>query len=219
MVETIIFAMIAAFLGLRLYGVLGKRTGHEHPLGGTGDAQLPPKTVAVDRGETSEPAPALVEEMLPYDEQTALGLRAIAKADSSFNAADFLGGSKAAYAMILEAFWRGDIGELQPLVSDDVGEAFAHAITARKEAGEVLENRLVQFDRTTIKSATLDGRTARISVQFDADIAAVTRNAEGKVIAGSTNDAVATHDVWTFERDVRAATPDWILVDTDETDG
>ena len=63
---------------------------------------------------------------------------------------------------------------------------------------------------------SLDGKIARITVRFDADIAAVTRNGEGEVVAGSLTDAIETHDEWTFEREVRASDPNWILVDTDE---
>ena len=53
---------------------------------------------------------------------------------------------------------------------------------------------------------------------WSADIAAVTRDTEGNVIAGSLSDAVETHDVWTFEREIRSSDPNWILVDTDEAD-
>ncbi len=216
MVETIIFAMIAAFLGLRLYAVLGKRTGQEHPLGGASEAPLVTKPIAIPRDEVTDHTSAPVEDMVPYDEATALGLRAIAKADGTFSAAEFVGGSKGAYAMILEGFWRGEIEDIKPLMNAEVAEAFETAIVARKAAKETLDNRLVNINRSTIKSAVLDGQIARIAVHFDADIAAVTRNGDGQVIAGSTNDAVATHDVWTFERNVRSGSPDWLLVDTDE---
>jgi predicted lipid-binding transport protein (Tim44 family) len=37
------------------------------------------------------------------------------------------------------------------------------------------------------------------------------------VIAGSLDDAVPTHDVWTFTRALRAEDPNWILTDTDES--
>src|SRR3546814_15122751 len=59
---------------------------------------------------------------------------------------------------------------------------------------------------------------AQVTVRFDADLVAVTRNAAGEVVAGSTSDAVATHDVWTFSRHVRASDPNWLLVTKDETD-
>ena len=60
------------------------------------------------------------------------------------------------------------------------------------------------------------GRTAEIDVRFDAFIAAVTRDAEGKVVAGSLSDAIPTHDVWTFRRTLGSADPNWLLVETDE---
>jgi predicted lipid-binding transport protein (Tim44 family) len=67
-----------------------------------------------------------------------------------------------------------------------------------------------------IADASVSGRDARITVRFDADIAAVTRDAEGNVLAGSLTDAVETHDVWTFARTLKSSDPNWKLADTDE---
>ena len=53
-------------------------------------------------------------------------------------------------------------------------------------------------------------------MRFDADIAAVTRDAEGQVVAGSLTDAVETHDLWTFSRTLKSRDPNWKLADTDE---
>ena len=94
--------------------------------------------------------------------------------------------------------------------------AFEQAIDEREAAGYTLENRLVSIERAVIEEARLDGRDASITVRFDADIAAVTRNAEGEVIAGSLEDAVATHDVWTFRRTLGSQDPNWLLADTDD---
>ena len=216
MVETVIFAMIAAFLGLRLYAVLGKRTGHEPTIGKPAEEPVAvgQKTPASD--EARDSGPARITQVDPFDPVAGVGIRAIAAADGRFNAADFIGGAKSAYAMILGAYWKGDEDALAPYVNDDVREAFAEAIKARLDAGEVLDNRLVSIERAVISRAELDGKMARITVRFDADIAAVTRSKEGAVIAGSLTDAVATHDAWTFEREVRASDPNWKLVDTDE---
>ena len=63
---------------------------------------------------------------------------------------------------------------------------------------------------------SLTGKVARITVRLDADIAAVTRDAEGNVIAGSLTDAVDTHDVWTFSRTLKSDDPNWKLSETDE---
>ena len=57
---------------------------------------------------------------------------------------------------------------------------------------------------------------ALVTVRFEADIAAVTRNKDGEVVAGSLSDAVQTRDRWTFRRDVSSQDPNWLLVETDE---
>jgi predicted lipid-binding transport protein (Tim44 family) len=67
-----------------------------------------------------------------------------------------------------------------------------------------------------IEDAELRGRTASITVRFDADIAAITRDEAGEVVAGSLTDAVVTHDLWTFRRTLGSADPNWLLVETDE---
>jgi predicted lipid-binding transport protein (Tim44 family) len=210
----VLLAMVAAFLALRLYSVLGKRSGHEQqPLPRAAEDRAPiaplPRTVDATP-EVRESGPRRIES------GAESGIRAVIAAEPSFDVARFIDGAQAAYRMILESFWRGDEAALEGLVSDDVLAAFREAIAARSEAGHVLDNRLVSIERASIVAASVQGGEARVSVRFDADIAAVTRDAEGIVVAGSTSDAVETHDVWTFARRVKAANPNWILVDTDE---
>ena len=53
-------------------------------------------------------------------------------------------------------------------------------------------------------------------MRFEADIAAVTRNQSGEVVAGSLSDAVQTRDLWTFRRDTSSRDPNWLLIETDE---
>lgn len=212
MLSIVIFAMIALFLGMRLYAVLGKRTGHEQPLARAPEEVARPVAPLVeDRGEAS--AAATQDTHTPGAEA---GLRAIAAADRSFDAAQFVDGAKSAYRMILEGFWAGKEEAYRDYVSPDVREAFAEAIAARAEAGHILENRMVSIERAVIADAKLANGVAEITVQFDADIASVTRDAEGKVVAGSMSDAVPTHDSWTFTRTIRSDDPNWILTDTDE---
>jgi predicted lipid-binding transport protein (Tim44 family) len=205
--------MVAGFLAMRLYSVLGKRTGHEQPLPRTAEER--PAAIAVPRSispvvEVREIANRNIE---PRAEQ---GLRGIVAGEPGFDVGQFLEGAQAAYRMVLEAFWKGDEQTLAELAEDDVRAAFVDAIAARNAAGEVLDNRLVTIERAMIADASLSGRDARITVRFDADIAAITRDSEGNVIAGSMTDAVQTHDVWTFARTLKSSDPNWKLADTDE---
>jgi predicted lipid-binding transport protein (Tim44 family) len=214
--EIVLLAMVALFVGLRLYSVLGRRTGHEQqPIlrpaetAAATEAAAPAADIAVDRPETSG---------FVYEEPATPGIRAIVNTDPAFDVGRFLEGAQAAYRMILEAFWRGDREELRHLVGGDVLTHFEAAIATREEAGEQLDNRLVQIERAVISDARLSGRTAEIDVRFDADIAAVTRDRDGKVIAGTLSDAIPTHDVWTFRRSLSSGDPNWLLVETDEAD-
>lgn len=213
MFYVVLLAMVAGFLALRLYSVLGKRSGHEQALPKPAEERVGPAALP----RTVEVAADVREPVVrPFDSTTEPGLRTVVAAEPQFDVNRFIDGAKAAYRMILEAFWKGDEDALRGLVADDVRAAFGEAIKARADAGHVLDNRLISIERANIVSAGVSNGEARIAVRFDADIAAVTRDSEGGVIAGSTSDAVQTHDVWTFTRKVRSNDPNWILADTDE---
>lgn len=215
MVTVVILALVTLFLAFRLYAVLGKRTGHEQqPLPRTADERIAPARPSTPIPDISPEARAVGD---PSVGPTAIrGVRAIAALDSQFDPARFVDGAKAAYRMVLEAYWTGDEETLAELVGDDVRAAFGEAIADRKAAGQVLDNRLVAIENAMISDAEVQGQTAYVTVRFDADIAAVTRDLDGNVVAGSLSDAVPTHDVWTFSRNLRSNDPNWILTDTDE---
>ncbi|WBO23591.1 Tim44/TimA family putative adaptor protein [Sphingomonas abietis] len=218
MPQIIILACVALFVAFRLYAVLGRRTGHEQPLAKPADIQQAPlvarpQVEPVAERKAADPAGTVAAMIDPH----ALdGVRQIVSADSNFDVASFLDGARSAYRMVLEAFWRGDEAELRRLVDDEVYEAFADSIAARREAGETVENKLVSIERSTIDQAGMSAQMAIVTVRFDADISAITRDADGHVVAGSLSDAVQTRDLWTFSRHVKADDPNWILIETDE---
>lgn len=214
--EIVILAMIAAFLGLRLYSVLGQRAEQE-------EESIPQR---VERRDMVEQDSRKVQAK-PQNDQQVLdspavlpaverGVREIAAADRRFDILGFLAGAKGAYGMILEAFWKGDRETLKELCDHDVYDSFDAAITAREEAGEQLNNSLIRIEEAVIEGASLTGTMARLRVRFVADIAAVTYDKDGAMIAGSLDDAVETRDIWTFMRDVSSADPNWLLDETDE---
>jgi len=211
----VVLAMIFALLALRLYSVLGRRTGHEQ-------RQLP--TPVDDRPLSSTPSGAQADGRTPAQRaaESAVsvpaqaGIRALIAADRSFDVAQFLGGARAAYGMILDAFWKGDRETLQRYCVPDVHDAFSTAIDEREAAGLELDNRLVRIDDAHIVDARIEGGVAFVSVHFEADLSAVTRDSEGTVVAGSLDDAVSTVETWTFSRELASRDPNWLLADTDE---
>ncbi|MEW4468649.1 Tim44/TimA family putative adaptor protein [Parasphingorhabdus sp. JC815] len=226
-IEIVLLAMVAAFLGLRLYSVLGKRTGHEQehtprnvensldkrPHDRSGRDEGRDRHVPDISPVSSAPVP---QPVMIYDAAAESGMRAIIGADRNFDAGRFVEGAQAAYGMILEAFWTGDREQLKELCDDDVYESFISAIESREENGEILENRLVRINDARIVDAEYERRIARITMRFDADIVSVVKDKDGQLIGGSLTDAVETHDIWTFVRDLSSSDPNWILDETDE---
>jgi predicted lipid-binding transport protein (Tim44 family) len=212
----VILAFVALFIGLRLYSVLGERTGHEQqqPIlkPADPDARVEPRAsqpsaavpVAADSGDMA---------FLPT---AGPGVRAILAADPAFDVARFLEGAKGAYRLILEAFWKNDLDSVRGHVDAHVFETFAGAVEQRKKEGLTLDNRLVTIDQAVISEAEIERGVAIVAVRFEADIAAVTRNAKSEVVAGSLSDAVQTRDLWTFRRDIASHDPNWLLIETDE---
>ncbi len=215
MAVIVILALVALFIGLRLYSVLGERTGHEQqPIlkPADQDARLHPP---VAQPPVSQPTPDNSSD-LAYVPLAGPGVRAILAADPGFDVARFVEGAKAAYRLILEAFWKGDLDALKAHVDAHVYDTFAAATEQRAHDGLKLDNRLVNIEQAVILEAAMERSVAVITVRLEADIAAITRNSEGQVVAGSLSDAVQTRDLWTFRRDLSSRDPNWVLIETDE---
>ena len=215
MAVIVILAFVALFIGLRLYSVLGERTGHEQQ----------PILKPADQDTLVEPRitqPSMVPQGsvdsgdMAYLPTAGPGVRALLAADPSFDVARFLEGAKAAYRLVLEAYWKGDLDPVTSHVEAHVLEAFSDAAAQRQKEGLTLDNRLVAIEQAVIAEAKLEKSLAEVTVRFEADIAAVTRNKDGEVVAGSLSDAVQTRDLWTFRRDIAARDPNWLLIETDE---
>jgi predicted lipid-binding transport protein (Tim44 family) len=212
----VILALVALFIGLRLYSVLGERTGHEQqqPIfkPAEPDALVEPRLA---QPSVNPPGAADASDMA-FLPTAGPGVRAILAADPNFDVGHFLEGAKSAYRMILEAYWKGELDTMKPHVDAHVAEAFAGAVAEREKEGLTLDNRLVAIEQALIAEAALEGSVATVTVRFEADIAAITRNKDGEVVAGSLSDAVQTRDLWAFRRDITAGNPNWLLVETDE---
>ena len=219
MVSIIILALVALFVGLRLYSVLGERTGHEQQLPRNANE---PRAQLASSAELAQAAQAKSQNAAAEPLDTAYlptagpGVRALLAADPSFDVARFLEGAQGAYRMILESFWNGRIDEVRGFLDPEIASAFDEAIAEREAAGQRLDNRLIAIEQALIAAANTSGKVATVTVRFEADIAAVTRDADGNVVAGSLSDAVQTRDRWTFRRDLGSNDPNWILIETDD---
>jgi predicted lipid-binding transport protein (Tim44 family) len=214
--DIILFAMIAAFLVLRLRSVLGRRTGHERrpdSLQQRSEQQGDkPEDKVVPIGSRNGPSPALATSASA--DAVAAGLERIGSADPAFDPTEFVEGARAAFEMIVAAFAAGDKEELRPLLSDEVYEPFAAAIDERNAAGETFETRILQLKSIDIAEAGLAGRIARVTIKFVSDQINVLRAHDGSIVDGHPEHPTEKTDFWTFARDTRSPDPNWTLVMT-----
>jgi predicted lipid-binding transport protein (Tim44 family) len=220
--DIVFFAMVAAFLILRLRSVLGRRTGNENPERWTTRKPAPqarteaPDNVArlPDRARPAGEAAPVID--LPASGPADAGLTQISVADPSFDPRGFADGARGAFEMIVGAYAQGDTATLRPLLADDVYENFASAIRGRQQAKQTLETTLVGIKSADITEARMDGRTAFVTVKFISEQINVTRDAGGAVVEGDPQQIATVTDVWTFSRNTRSRDPNWLLVATSE---
>ncbi len=216
--DIILFAMIAAFLVLRLRSVLGRRTGNERR------RELFPQRRAPlndNRGRDQVATPGKSAKVVPLAPSAARaadvvadGIDCIRGADPSFDPAAFLAGARVAFEMVVTAFAKGDKEALRPLLSDEVYGPFAQTIDERIAAKETIETRDLKLEESEIVAAELAGRTARVTVKLVSHQITATRATDGSVVDGDSEHPAQKTDYWTFARDTRSTDPNWQLVAT-----
>lgn len=221
--DIVFFAMVAAFLILRLRNVLGRRTGNENPERWTRRKPQPSGT----RSETPDNIARLPERPRPLEDTVApldlpagspveAGLTQIRVADPSFDPRSFLEGARGAFEMIVSAYAHGDMATLRPLLADEVYDNFTAAIRARQQAKHTLETTLVGVKSADILEARMEGHTALVTVKFVTEQINITRDADGAAIEGDPQQIASVTDVWTFSRNTRSRDPNWFLIATSE---
>jgi len=223
-IDIIFFAMIAAFLVLRLRSVLGRRDGHEsgnhdpfrqQEPGPPGDENVVHLPDRAGNGADDQPLDAASAD--PAD-VLASGVAQVRMADPTFEPDEFLGGARVAFEMVINAYASGDTVTLKNLLSPEVFAGFDKAIRDREQAGEVLEDTLVGIRIADLVEAYMDGTVSNITVKFISEQVNVTRDENGDVVDGNPNLVIDVTDFWTFARDSRSPDPNWTLVATSSPD-
>lgn len=225
-IDIIFFAMIAAFLVLRLRGVLGRRDGHE---GNYRDSLKDREKDQSDNNVVQLPdasEPQLEDDLEDLDiaaddasdDPLSRGLAQIQGADPGFDPDEFISGAQVAFELIIEAYASGDTSTLKPLLSAEVFANFSQVIRDREQAGETMEDILVGITSAEIVEAIVEDKAANITAKFVTEQINVTRDENGDVIDGNPTTVVNVTDFWTFARDIKSRDPNWALVATSSLD-
>lgn len=195
--DLVLLAALAAFLGYRLWILLG-----------THDADRP------IRKRQSKEDDLIIPVRAQTSSSTAKKKTAEKEEPKALDKDRFLQGATLAFRAIVEAYAEEDLPTLKKLLEGPLLETFEDAINMRKKAKKTLE-----VDVSRIVSAeVLDQREEKgktyITVRFVSDQCLITRNAKGKVLAGDPDRYAEVTDIWTFTRPLKSSNPNWKLVAT-----
>ena len=219
--DIILFALLAAYVIVRLGRVLGRRPGSDgqaplsNPFRGAagGDENVVALRERGVRASDGEERADGDERESPDEADTAAGLEEIQRQDPGFDVRNFLSGARSAYDMVVTAFAAADRDTLQRLLTRDVFENFSRAIEEREQRGETLETTVIGVDSAELVEARMAGRLAEVTVKFVSQLVNVVRDRDGNAISGD-GAARQVVDIWTFVRDPRSSDPNWALAET-----
>jgi predicted lipid-binding transport protein (Tim44 family) len=196
--DLVLLAAVAAFLGYRLWLVLG-----------THDADKPVRKRSSKEDDVVIPVRA--RKTSPTEDTKIPQETAKPK---SLDEDRFLQGATLAFHKIVEAYANGNVAALEKLLEGPLLETFEDAIVKRKKSKKSLEvdiSRIVSAE--VIDKREEDGK-ADITVRIVSEQCLVTRDAKGRVLEGDPDRYAEVTDIWTFSRPLSSSNPNWKLIAT-----
>ncbi len=225
-IDIILFAMIAAFLILRLRSVLGRhkdsgepqQRNQQDPFAADPSNENGDNIIALpDHGPVDLDNDEEDEEQIP-ETPLDIGISQIKKASPEFDKTEFLVGARTAFEMIIQAFAEGDTDLLESLLNKEVYNNFFQAIRSREAENQTLENTLVRIVSGEMIEAYMADSISNVTIKIVSEQVNVTRDAEGAVVDGDADHVSEVTDIWTFARDTLSKDPNWQLVSTRSLD-
>lgn len=205
-IQIVIYAVIAAVLLFMLYNVLGKKVGRQPEE----DARAQPPAPAALPGHEAAAADGRPNVL---DAVTLASIAGLKARDPGFDPNRFLDGARQAYETIVRAYASGDQETLKPLLAPAVLASFEAGIAARAERGETQTTEFLHPARADLELATVQDERAVAKVRFLAELRTRITSADAAAEEQVEDRRVA--ELWTFERALGAADPNWVLARTE----
>jgi predicted lipid-binding transport protein (Tim44 family) len=204
--DIIILGLLAIFLGFRLKGLLGDRSGYSR------DLKNPD---AVNKKEPIEN-----QNVIKLNNKTINGesLDFLIKSDPGFNEKEFLEGAKNAFKIIIKAFSDSEIERLKPLLDYDLLNSFTKSISEREARQERQFSDVVSFKNFEIIKVNINDNLASITLKIVSEQIKYLVDKNDVLLEGNKDNSEIIKDKWVFERDISSTNPNWRLVETDILD-
>jgi predicted lipid-binding transport protein (Tim44 family) len=200
--DIIILGLLAIFLGFRLKGLLGDRSGFSEDL---------------HRDETLKPNNKNNNNVIKLDQKkiSGEGLDILISADPSFNEKEFLQGAETAFKIIIKAFANSDLEKLKPLLDYDLFNGFTKSISEREARQETQYLDMLSIKKIEILKVAVDENIVSITLKIISEQTKYIIDKNNTMIEGNKDHYETIRDKWVFERDISSSNPNWKLAETD----
>ena len=197
--DILILAVLAGLVLLRLRSVLGRRTGNEKTDTSSFNYEA---TNTESKVEPSIKIP-------PVDKNTS-------SVDSWFDSKDFLNGANKAYELIVTNFENGNKKALTPFLEKSVLSNFSEVIDQRQQDNHTVEFSFIGIESSEIVHKDLKNDPMEVTVRFISEMITCIRNNKDEIISGSMNQVQKITDVWTFTKNKKVKSNNWLLSATSD---
>jgi predicted lipid-binding transport protein (Tim44 family) len=197
--DILILAVLAGLVLLRLRSVLGRRTGNEKTDTSSFNYEA---TNTESKVEPSIKIP-------PVDRNTSSG-------DNWFDSKDFLNGANKAYELIVTNFENGNKKALTPFLEKSVLSNFSEVIDQRQQDNHTVEFSFIGIESSEIVHKDLKNEPMEVTVRFISEMITCIRNNKDEIISGSMNQVQKITDVWTFTKNKKVKSDNWLLSATSD---
>ena len=197
--DILILAVLAGLVLLRLRSVLGRRTGNE-------------KTDTSSFNYEASNTESKVEPSIKIpsvDRNTSSG-------DRWFDSKDFLNGANKAYELIVTNFENGNKKALTPFLEKSVLLNFSEVIDQRQQDNHTVEFSFIGIESSEIVHKDLKNDPMEVTVRFISEMITCIRNNKDEIISGSMNQVQKITDVWTFTKNKKVKSDNWLLTATSD---
>ena len=196
--------ILASIVFMKLNSVLGSK----------GDGNDEGRQINVNEKIIADEDPSLKSVSINVKEDQS-NIHQIREIDSRFEINSFLEGAKAAYEMIVEAFASGDIKSVKTLLDKDLYTIFNTEIQARSKSNAHDILRIMSVDKYAITETNIEKNIANITVRFESLFLSTKYN-EKNVIQEDATEEILIRELWTFQRNLKSANPNWKVVSINE---
>ena len=197
--DILILAVLAGLVLLRLRSVLGRRTGNE-------------KT---DTSSFNHEAPNTESKLEPSIKIPSVD-RNTSSGDSWFDSKDFLNGANKAYELIVTNFENGNKKALTPFLEKSVLSNFSEVIDQRQQDNHTVDFSFIGIESSEILHKDLKNDPMEVTVRFISEMITCIRNNKDEIISGSMNQVQKITDVWTFTKNKKVKSDNWLLTATSD---